>query len=72
MPPPFSTACSCWVSPARITLAPLAAAWLMTSARSGVETMDASSIRTRSPGRSRTGPRAPRWPGRWPRNWALL
>ena len=37
-----------------------------------VETMDASSIRTRSPGRSRTGPRAPRRPGRWPRNWALL
>ena len=29
MPPPFSTACSCWVSPARITLAPPAAAWLI-------------------------------------------
>ena len=52
------------ISPARITLAPAAAAWAMTSARSGVATMDASSIRTRSPGRSWTGPRAPRWPGR--------
>ena len=44
----------------------------MTSARSGLATMDASSIRTRSPGCSWTGPRAPRRPGRWPRNWAAL
>ena len=49
-----------------------AAAWLITSARSGLATMDASSIRTRSPGCSGTGPRAPRCPGRWPRNWAAL
>ena len=72
MPPPFSTACSWLVSPARITLAPLSAAWLMTSAMSGLAVMDASSIRIRSPGCSLTGPRAPRWPGRWPRNWAVL
>ena len=53
-------------------MAPAAAAWVTTSAMSGVETMEASSIRTRSPGRSSTAPRAPRWPGRWPRNWAVL
>ena len=68
----LSTACSCWVSPAMISLAPLAATWLMTSAMSGLATMDASSITTTSPGWSWTGPRAPRWPGRWPRNWAVL
>ena len=44
-------------------MAPTAAAWVMTSARSGVATMEASSIRTRSPGRSWTGPRAPRLAG---------
>ena len=55
MPPPFSTACSCWVSPARITLAPLAAAWLMTSARSGLEIMDASSSQDQVAGPQRDG-----------------
>ena len=44
----------------------------MTSARSGLEIMDASSSQEQVPGRSGTGPRAPRWPGRWPRNWAVL
>ena len=46
------------------------AAWLTTLAN-GLETMDASSIRTRLPGRSRMAA-GRRWPGRWPRNWALL
>jgi hypothetical protein len=34
--------------------------------------MDASSTRSSSPGPVETGLRAPRWPGRWPRNWAPL
>ena len=67
-----STAWSCCVSPARITLTPLSAAWAIRSARSGLATMDASSTRTTSPGWSGAGPRAPRCPGRWPRNCAAL
>ena len=73
MPPPFCTACSCSVSPARITFA---AAGLGQADQVGQVRAGASSTPRRSPaaspGRSATGPRAPRRPGRWPRNWALL
>ena len=72
MPPPFSTACSWAVSPARITLLPVASARLIRSARSGPLIIDASSTDSNVPGLIGTGPRAPRWPGRWPRNWAVL
>ena len=72
MPPPFSTACSWAVSPARITLLPVASARLIRSASSGPLIIDVSSTDSKVPGLIATGPRAPRWPGRWPRNWAVL
>ena len=72
MPPPFSTACSWPVSPARITLACVASARLITSARSGPRIIEVSSTSSKVPGLIASGPRAPRWPGRWPRNWAVL
>jgi hypothetical protein len=72
MPPPFCTACSCAVSPATMTFPPRAAARLIRSARSGPVIIEASSTTISVPGPMGTGPRAPRRPGKWPRNWALL
>ena len=42
------------------------------SARSGPGIIEASSISSSGAGPISTGPRAPRRPGRWPRNWAAL
>src|ERR1700683_1275402 len=53
-----------------ITFAPDWSARVTMSARSRVDSFEASSTATRSPGPAWTGPRAPGQPGRWPRNRA--
>jgi hypothetical protein len=58
--------------PGEIRIGLLASAWLTRSAISLVDIIDASSTTSRVPGVTATVPRAPRRPGRWPMNSAVL
>src|ERR1035438_1026647 len=72
MPPPPSTAVSCSWSPVTTTLQPLSWARARMAAMSGSDIMLASSRISSEPRLTGSGPRASRWPWRWPRNRAVL